>query len=147
MRFDKDGLIPMIIQDATTGVVLSLFYANRESLEKMKKAGFVYRYSRSKKKVMKKGEESGNSMTVVSIESDCDKDALLVRVQPSGPACHTGQHSCFGNDKELKKYRATILQELAAVIKERKLNPKDSYTSKIVRKRDVIIQKLREATI
>ncbi len=140
MKFDSNGLIPMIIQDATTGLVLSLFYANKESIEKMKETCFVYRYSRSKQKVMKKGEESGNVQKVKEIIEDCDSDALLVRVNSNGPACHTGSRSCFGSEEE-----ATILSELSSIIENRKLNPKKgSYTSTIVNNRDAIIEKLRE---
>ena len=87
---------------------------------------------------MKKGEESGNFMKVVSLSEDCDSDALLAKVKPEGPACHTGSYSCFGEKK-------SILYELVEVIKTRKLNPKsDSYTSSIVCDRSKIIAKLRE---
>ena len=140
MKFDSNGLIPMIIQDAITGAVLSLFYGNAESIKKMKETGFVYRYSRSKQKVMKKGEESGNVQKVKEIIEDCDSDALLVRVNSNGPACHIGSRSCFGNTE-----RATILSELSSIIQDRKSNPKiDSYTSSIVNSRDAVIRKLRE---
>lgn len=138
MKFDKSGLVPMIIQDANSGAVLSLFYCNEESLKKMKETGFVWRYSRSKKKLMKKGMSSGNLMKVVSISEDCDSDALLVKVKPFGPACHAGDYSCFGEEKN-------ILTELIDVISERKRNPKkDSYTSQIVKNKMKIIEKLRE---
>lgn len=137
IKFEENGLVPMIIQDANSGLVLSLFYTNKEAIEKMKSTGYVWRYSRTKKKLMKKGEESGNTQKIVSISFDCDQDALLVRVLPNGPACHKGTISCF--DAE-----AGVLSELSRVIKNRKLNPKDSYTSKIVKDRNAIIAKIRE---
>lgn len=138
IKFDKNGLIPMIIQDAETGVVLSLFYANQESIAKTKDTGYVWRYSRSKQKLMKKGEESGNMQKVVSMQEDCDSDALLVKVKPQGPACHKGKYSCFKQEKP-------ILNELLEVIRDRKENPKQgSYTSSIVNNKEKIIAKLRE---
>ncbi|MBS3068541.1 bifunctional phosphoribosyl-AMP cyclohydrolase/phosphoribosyl-ATP diphosphatase HisIE [Candidatus Micrarchaeota archaeon] len=138
MKFDKDGVIPMIVQDADSLAVLSLFYGNKESIEKMKKTGFVWRYSRSKNKLMKKGAISGNTMKVISVSEDCDSDALLVKVKPLGSACHTNSYSCFKEEKN-------ILSELIEVISERKKYPKgNSYTSKIVNDRNAIIAKLRE---
>ncbi|MDO8553671.1 MAG: bifunctional phosphoribosyl-AMP cyclohydrolase/phosphoribosyl-ATP diphosphatase HisIE [Candidatus Micrarchaeota archaeon] len=138
VKFNDAGLVPMIVQDATSGVVLSLFYANEDAVKKTKETGYLWRYSRSRKKLMKKGEESGNFMKVVSLSEDCDSDALLVKVKPEGPACHTGSYSCFGEKKR-------ILCELIEVIKDRKANPKkDSFTSSIVSDRSKIIAKLRE---
>ncbi|MFH1447842.1 MAG: bifunctional phosphoribosyl-AMP cyclohydrolase/phosphoribosyl-ATP diphosphatase HisIE [Candidatus Micrarchaeota archaeon] len=140
LRFNSEGLVPMVIQDANGGAVLSLFYANEESLGKMKETGYVWRFSRSKKKVMKKGIISGNVQRVVSTSPDCDSDAVLVRVLPMGPACHNGGISCFGESKE-----DVILTELISVIKERKKNPKQrSYTSKILNSREKISEKLTE---
>lgn len=137
IKFGENGLVPMIVQDANNGLVLSLFYTNEEAIEKMKSTGYVWRYSRAKTKLMKKGEESGNTQKIVSMNFDCDQDALLVRVIPNGPACHKGTVSCF-------EAEATILSELSKVIRDRKLNPKDSYTSKIVKSREAIIAKLHE---
>lgn len=137
LKFDSAGLIPMVIQDAG-GAVLSLFYANEDAITRIKETGYLWRYSRSRKKLMKKGGQSGNFMKVVSLSTDCDSDALLVKVIPDGPACHTGKYSCFGEEKN-------ILCEITEVIKARKQNPKpDSYTSSIIGKRPEIIAKLRE---
>lgn len=131
-------LIPMIIQDSDSGAVLSLVYANVESLRNMRRTGYVWRYSRQQGRVIRKGDTSGNRQKVVGIAWDCDKDSLLVRVRPTGPACHTGQFSCFGEEKP-------TLIELMEVIKDRRVNPKkDSYTSRIVRDRSAITAKLRE---
>lgn len=138
IKFNSDGLIPLIIQDADSGTVLSLFYANQEAIKKMEETGYVWRYSRSKQKLMKKGEESGNVQKVVSITEDCDSDALLVKVKPAGPACHTGKYSCFKEEKP-------VLNELLEVLKDRKKNPKQgSYTSKLIKDQKGIIAKLRE---
>ena len=138
IKFDENGLVPMIIQDVDSGAVLSLFYANQESLGRMNREGMVWRYSRSKKKLMKKGEESGNFLKVVSISLDCDSDALLVKVQPTGPACHTGKSSCFGDF-------GSVLTQLVKIIAERKQNPKPkSYVSSIVNDKQEIINKLNE---
>jgi len=80
LKFNPDGLIPLIIQDADSGTVLSLFYANQEAIDKMQETGHVWRYSRSKNKLMQKGEESGNVQKIIEIKEDCDSDALLVKV-------------------------------------------------------------------
>ena len=133
--------IPMIIQDTDSGTVLSLVYANTESLRKMRRTGYVWRYSRQQGKVVRKGAISGNIQKVAGIAWDCDRDALLVRVRPQGPACHTGRFSCFGKGDEMD----SILGELTAVIRQRRKQLKpNSYTSKIVRDRQAIAAKLRE---
>ena len=138
IKFGKDGLVPMIIQDAEGGTVLSLFYCNEEALRKTKEEGYVWRYSRRLGRIIKKGEESGNFQKVVSIKEDCDSDAILVRVKPEGPTCHTGGYSCFGEEKP-------ILQELLGVIEDRKNNPKpDSYVCSIIDDKEKIAAKLRE---
>ncbi|MBI5223246.1 bifunctional phosphoribosyl-AMP cyclohydrolase/phosphoribosyl-ATP diphosphatase HisIE [Candidatus Micrarchaeota archaeon] len=142
IKFDNDGLVPIIVQDANTGVVLSLVYANSDAVCRMQETGFVWRYSRSKKKIMQKGEESGNVQRIVSIDLDCDKDALLVRVLPEGPACHLSTVSCFGSEEV-----ADMLSELALIIKDRRQNQdsnQNSYTAKVVSNRELAIEKLRE---
>jgi phosphoribosyl-ATP pyrophosphohydrolase/phosphoribosyl-AMP cyclohydrolase len=95
VKFDDRGLVPIIIQDAYSGIVLSLMYANQDALDKMYETEFVWRFSRSKNKLMKKGEESGFVQEIISIIPDCDSDALLIKVKPNGPACHNGTVSCF----------------------------------------------------
>lgn len=90
-----DGLLPAIVQDANTGRVLMLGYMNEEALRTTMQTGFVTFYSRSKKRLWKKGETSGNVLTFVSVTNDCDDDALLIRAIPQGPTCHTGNSSCF----------------------------------------------------
>ncbi len=89
------GLVPAIIQDADTGEVLTLFYMNSEALKKTRETKQVWRYSRAEGRLMRKGDTSGNVLHVESIAADCDGDAIVVRVHPSGPACHTGERTCF----------------------------------------------------
>jgi len=95
IKFDKKGLIPAIIQNATSGKVLMLGYINKESLEKTLKTGHVWFYSRSRQELWQKGETSGNYLNVRAILKDCDEDTLLIQVDPAGPTCHTGAESCF----------------------------------------------------
>lgn len=140
IKFGKDGLVPMIVQDADSNVVLSLFYANKEAVEKTLSDNYVWRYSRKLGRIIKKGETSKNYQKVISVKLDCDSDTLLVKVKPEGPACHSGEYSCFDEDKP-------ILNELVAVLADRKKNPKKgSYTSSIISDRDKIVAKLREET-
>lgn len=96
--FLKGPLIPAIVQEKATGEVLMLAYMNRESMEKTLKTGYTWFYSRSRQKLWNKGETSGHLQKVVSIMGDCDNDTLLVIVEQTGPACHTGSHSCFFNE-------------------------------------------------
>lgn len=142
IKFDKNGLVPMVIQDANTGAVLSLFYADKNAIAKIRQTGFIWRYSRSKKRLMKKGKESGNTQKVISLSLDCDNDALLIRVIPKGPACHKGKISCFDENNAVD---FAVLSELTQIIRKRRQRPcKGSYTSSIVRNKRAIISKLRE---
>ena len=92
-----DGLMPAIIQDADSGEVLTLFYMDEEALRRTRESREVWRYSRSEGRLMRKGDTSGNVLHVESIAADCDGDAIVVRVHPGGPACHTGERTCFHN--------------------------------------------------
>ena len=97
--FSKDdGLVPVIVQDINTKEVLTLAFANKESLELTQKTQNSWFWSRSRNKLWMKGEESGNIQKVKKILVDCDSDALIYLVEPSGPACHTGERACFHND-------------------------------------------------
>lgn len=95
LQFDDRRLIPAIIQDDETGEVLALFWMNDEAVRRTRESGRVWRYSRQHAQLMLKGDTSGNYLDVRRILYDCDEDALVVRVQPAGPACHTGERSCF----------------------------------------------------
>lgn len=99
LAFNSDGLIPAIIQDSETNEVLMMAYMNREALEKTRSTGYTHFWSRSRKKIWKKGETSGHVQEVKAILYDCDKDTILIRVVQNGPgACHTGHRSCFFTD-------------------------------------------------
>ena len=95
LKFDDHGLIAAIIQDDETGEVLTLFYMNDEAVRRTRESGQVWRYSRQHQELMLKGTTSGNYLNVRKMLFDCDADALVVRVQASGPVCHTGERSCF----------------------------------------------------
>src|SRR5215471_11430932 len=95
IKFDSSGLVPAIVQDSVTAKVLMLAYVSRESLEKMIETGETWFWSRSRECLWHKGETSGNTQRIVSISLDCDGDTLLIMVEPRGPACHTGETSCF----------------------------------------------------
>ncbi len=100
LKWGTSGLIPAVVQDATSGEVLTVAYVSRESLEKTKELGETVFFSRSRQCLWHKGETSGNTQKVVSVETDCDQDAIVIRVNPKGPACHTGARSCFFEDVE-----------------------------------------------
>ena len=95
LRFDENGLIPAIVQDASSGEVLMLAYMNAESLRRTLESGQAWFWSRSRQELWHKGATSGNFLNVKAILKDCDEDALVVKVEPLGPVCHTGERSCF----------------------------------------------------
>ncbi|TRZ96613.1 MAG: phosphoribosyl-AMP cyclohydrolase [Dehalococcoidia bacterium] len=98
LKFDDRGLIPVIVQDASNGEVLMLAYANKESLRRTLDSGEVWFYSRSRQELWHKGATSGSILKVHSIAKDCDSDTILVRAEPAGPVCHTGNRTCFFQD-------------------------------------------------
>lgn len=130
LDFDKvGGLIPAIIQDNNTSKVLMLGYMNEEALAKTLETKKVTFYSRTKQRLWTKGEESGNFLNLVSIESDCDKDTLLIKVEPVGPVCHTGSDTCFG---ETNKEDILFLKFLQNFIEKRYQEmPEGSYTTSL----------------
>ena len=146
LRFDDQGLIPAVVQDALTGEVLMLAYMNKESLTISIEEGRTCFYSRSRQKLWRKGEESGNIQRIAEISADCDGDTLLVKVYKRGPACHTGQESCFFQrlyKSELPSVSASALYELLKSRKEEL--PKDSYTTYLFEKGlDKILKKIGE---
>lgn len=129
--FDKmGGLIPAIVQDARTKTVLMLGYMNKESLEKTLETKKVTFFSRSRQCLWTKGETSGNFLNLVSIESDCDNDALLVKANPVGPVCHTGTDTCWGEKNEINPL--LFLTELQDFIEKRHEEmPEGSYTTSL----------------
>ncbi|URA11050.1 bifunctional phosphoribosyl-AMP cyclohydrolase/phosphoribosyl-ATP diphosphatase HisIE [Thermospira aquatica] len=150
LHFDEKGLIPAIVQDIVSGKVLTLAYMNEESLKKSLETGETWFYSRSRQSLWHKGETSGNIQKIVDILVDCDGDALLIKVEQKGVACHTGKYSCFftsmkeGEISETNK--AAILSEIYQVIMDRKKTmPENSYVAKKMREGlDRILKKIGE---
>lgn len=160
LQFDSQGLIPAIVQDAQSKAVLMMAYMNRESLEKTLKTGETWFYSRSRQQLWHKGETSGNIQKVRAIYADCDRDTLLVLVDPQGPACHRQTYTCFdpvaeekgegeleaGGGKETAGLDYTILTQLMETIAQREAErPTGSYTTYLFEKGvDKILKKVGE---
>ena len=160
IRFDANGLVPVVSQDATTGDVLTLAYANREAVERTLATGEAHFYSRSRRELWRKGERSGNTQRVVEVRLDCDADALLYRVEPKGPACHTGERTCFfttvaGEGVGVAPGRAdeasfgNVVERLAGTIAARhKEMPEESYTAGLIRRGpERVAQKVGEEAV
>ena len=163
IKFDKDGLIPAIIQDANSGEVLMMAYMNKESIAKSLETGKTHFWSRSRQNLWMKGESSGHVQAIVDMYMDCDSDTLLFKVKQTVAACHTGNYSCFFNKidnnggiidigkkifepKDVYENKAAILQELYDVVVDRRDNPKEgSYTNYLFTKGiDKILKKVGE---
>ena len=148
LKFDNNGLIPAIVQDAISGRVLTLAYMDRESLQISMEKGLTCFFSRSRQQLWLKGETSGNYQHIVSITPDCDGDALLVRVEKDGPACHTGNDSCFDEEQlfESAELHDFSLGDLMKLIEGRKTDKKEgSYTTYLFEKGlDKILKKVGE---
>ena len=147
LKFDEKGLIPVVVQDYYSKKVLTVAYMNRESLQISLQEGNTCFFSRSRQKLWRKGESSGNVQHIVSVTADCDMDALTVEVVKEGPACHLGTDSCFENTVcENPKYKPFSLDGLYRLIKGRKDSPKEgSYTTYLFEKGlDKILKKVGE---
>ena len=146
LKFDEKGLIPAIVVDDETGKVLTLAYMNRESLKISMEKGLTCFWSRSRQELWLKGETSGNHQHIVSITADCDGDALEVRVRKDGPACHTGEESCFHNPVFGEKTDKFQLEGLYQLLLSRKKElPEGSYTTYLFQKGlDKILKKVGE---
>ena len=142
---NKDGLVPAIIQDNITHKVLMLGYLNQKSLSLTLSTDVVHFYSRTKQRIWKKGEESGNELKVVSLKEDCDKDTVLIKVNPVGPVCHKGDDTCFEDSNVSDDFIST----LENIIQDRKINPSDSsYISSLFNKgTNKIAQKVGEEAV
>ena len=143
IRFDARGLVPAIAQDAKTGQVLMMAYMNEESFRATCESGYATYWSRSREQLWRKGETSGHLQKVCSITLDCDGDTLLLQVEQTGPACHTGEQSCFfqplfvaeGQSAANEAADSGILQEVYGVIQDRMVHPKEgSYTNYLLAK-------------
>ena len=146
LTYDELGLIPAIVQDARTREVLTLAYMNSESLARTLATEQTWFWSRSRNELWHKGQTSGNTQRVVEIFSDCDADALVVLVEPAGPACHTGARSCFPGEDPGTANLGGLLDQLYALITEREqLRPEDSYTTYLFNEGlDKILKKVGE---
>ncbi len=160
VKFDENGLVPVIAQDVATGDVLTLAYANREALDMTLSSGEAHYYSRSRSELWRKGATSGNTQKVVEVRLDCDADALLYMVEPRGPACHTGQKSCFfttlagegvgiapAGDREVPF--GAMVDGLAATIAQRHREmPEGSYTVSLIQSgKERLAQKVGEEAV
>ncbi len=141
IAFDKgDGLLPVVSQHVRTGEVLMVAYANRQALERTLAAGELVLWSRSRQEFWHKGETSGNTQRVVALFSDCDNDAILALVEPAGPACHTGDWTCFGG--------APTLPALAEILEARQEQmPEGSYTTRLLSDLNLRTKKLGEEAV
>lgn len=148
LNFSKspDGLLPAIVQDATTKTVLMLGYMNEEALQHTQASGKVTFFSRSKQRLWTKGEESGHFLNLVSLKADCDQDTLLIKAEPQGPTCHKGTDSCWGEEN---KASYGFLTELENTIAQRKTaDEDDSYVASLFRKGiNKIAQKVGEEAV
>ena len=140
VNFDANGLVPVVAQDAATGDVLTLAYANREAVETTLSSGEAHYYSRSRDELWRKGATSGNTQRVVEVRLDCDGDALLYRVDPTGPACHTGEKTCFFTvlsdgavEGKAEIGFGEMVERLADTIADRHRDmPENSYTAELL---------------
>ena len=141
LDFEKSGgLVPVVAQEAGSGEILMLAYADQAALERCLQTRQMWYYSRSRQRLWQKGESSGNTQRLVSLHADCDGDAVLARVEAAGPACHTGEANCFGT--------APTLAELARVLAERQATaPETSYTARLLSDRNLRLKKLGEEVV
>jgi len=147
LKFDDNGLIPAIVQDAVTREVLTLAYMNAESLARTLETNETWFWSRSRKELWHKGETSGHTQRVIELIADCDNDAVVVLVEPAGPACHTGARSCFGDTAVIDQLNlGNVLEQLYGLVRERELaRPEKSYTTYLFNEGlDKILKKVGE---
>lgn len=150
LDFDKSGgLVPVVAQDARTGEALMLAYANRDALAASISSGEMHFWSRSRNALWKKGETSGNTLRVRSLHTDCDKDSVLALVAPTGPACHTGEVTCFGATSAFGTSSTPddgdALTRLAATLEARAMDrPEGSYTTRLLEDGNLRLKKLGE---
>ncbi len=145
IAFDADGLVPCIAQDWRTGEVLTLAYMNAESLRLTRETGEMHFYSRSRQELWHKGATSGHTQAVKAIRYDCDGDALLALVVPSGPACHTGERTCFHRGQLEPRAPSEVLPGLERTVEERaQSRPQGSYTTSLLADPQRIGDKVQE---
>jgi phosphoribosyl-AMP cyclohydrolase / phosphoribosyl-ATP pyrophosphohydrolase len=143
--YDERGLVPCVVQDWRTGEVLTLAYMNEEALERTRATGEAHFFSRSRQELWHKGETSGNVQKVRELRYDCDLDAVLALVDPAGPACHTGERTCFHNGELEPPAAHEALPVLERTIAERRSSPAESsYTARLLADPPLIGEKVRE---
>jgi phosphoribosyl-AMP cyclohydrolase / phosphoribosyl-ATP pyrophosphohydrolase len=154
-KFDREGLLPAVIQDWLDGTVLMVGYMNQEAIEKTVATKKVHFWSRSRNKLWEKGETSGHTLHVKEFFVDCDRDTILVKAQPAGPTCHTGERACFFSridehgqivHRNVHDAQGAILENVLRTIRDRRSNPQTgSYTSKLFQGgHDTILKKVAE---
>ncbi len=144
IAFDEDGLVPCVIQDWASGEVLTLAYMNEAALERTRETGEVHLYSRSRDEQWHKGATSGHTQAVKALRFDCDLDAVLALVEPAGPACHTGERTCFHNG-DLTAVPHEALPGLERTIADRAANaPEGSYTAELLANPGHVGEKVQE---
>ena len=144
IRFDENGLVPCVIQDWRSGEVLTLAYMNAEALQRSRDTGELHLFSRSRNELWHKGATSGNTQAVKALRYDCDADAILALVEPAGPACHTGERTCFFTG-EMAAAPHEALPGLERTLLERQRNPTtQSYTSALLADPPKIGEKVQE---
>jgi phosphoribosyl-AMP cyclohydrolase / phosphoribosyl-ATP pyrophosphohydrolase len=145
IAFDERGLVPVVVQDWRTGEVLTLAYANREAVARTRETGELHLWSRSRGELWRKGATSGNTQRVHALRVDCDGDALLALVEPAGPACHTGERTCFHNGELGSQAPHEALPALERTLAERaRERPEGSYTARLLADPPLIGAKVRE---
>ena len=153
IRYDEKGFVPVVAQDANTGEVLTLAYANEEALTKTIETGEAHYHSRSRGELWRKGATSGNTQRVVEVRLDCDGDALLYRVVARGPACHTGAYSCFftpvvSSDENAPNLGRTLTRLARTIAERHREMPESSYTAQLIgRGAGRIAQKVGEEAV
>lgn len=161
IRFDDNGLVPVVAQDVHTGEVLTLAYANREAVEKTLASGEAHYYSRSRRELWRKGATSGNTQSVAEVRLDCDADALLYRVEAHGPACHTGERTCFfttvagegvgvavGEAEDGEGFGVTVERLAETIAQRHREMPEGSYTAGLIhRGPERVAQKVGEEAV
>ena len=144
IEFDEKGLVPAVVQDSATGEVLTLAYMNEEALAKTRETGELHLFSRSRNELWHKGATSGNTQAVKALRFDCDLDAVLALVEPAGPACHTGERTCFHNG-DLTPMPHEVLPGLERTIAARAAErPEGSYTAELLANPRTVGEKVEE---
>jgi phosphoribosyl-ATP pyrophosphohydrolase/phosphoribosyl-AMP cyclohydrolase len=145
IAFDERGLVPVVVQDWHTGEVLTLAYANQEAVQRTRDTGELHLWSRSRGELWHKGATSGNTQRVRALRLDCDGDALLALVEPAGPACHTGERTCFHNGEQQPLAPHEALPALERTLADRaRERPEGSYTVELLGDPPLIGAKVRE---